>query len=254
MEELESGENNEMIYALSDIHGCLDALEDALAHIGDLAEILSDDSENLLIFLGDYVDGGSDSAATLRRIYDIQQRYPGHVVVLKGNHDEWLLDFLTTDEPILTTNYTSETLTSFLPESSTKFLPKCNLEENLIQIRHYILVHYSWLVPWLESMPLYFKTKTQVFVHAGIDEDAGELWELGTSEDVMLNKYPPTTGPFLIDVIAGHNGSCQLAEDPDFHGVYFDGKSHYFIDGTVLISHRIPVLTYDITTGKYSSL
>lgn len=104
-----------MIYALSDIHGCLDALEDAMARIGDLDDILTPDSDNILIFLGDYVDGGPESASVLCRIHELQQRYPDNVIVLKGNHDDWLLDFLTTDEPLFTVNFTEETLTSFLP-------------------------------------------------------------------------------------------------------------------------------------------
>lgn len=33
-----------MIYALSDIHGCLDALKDASARSGDLDDILTPDS------------------------------------------------------------------------------------------------------------------------------------------------------------------------------------------------------------------
>ena len=106
-----------MIYALSDIHGCLDALEDALTRIGDLDDILTPDSDNMLIFLGDYVDGGPESASVLCRIHELQQRYPDKVIVLKGNHDDWLLDFLTTDEPLFTVNFTMETLSSFLPAS-----------------------------------------------------------------------------------------------------------------------------------------
>lgn len=107
---------------------------------------------------------------------------------------------------------------------------------------------------WLKNLPTYWKTPIQVFVHAGIDEDAQEYWEQGTSEDVMLNKFPATTGPFPIDIIAGHIGTYALAGDPNFHDIYFDGSSHYFIDGTVEVSGRIPVLTYDPTTGRYGSI
>ena len=58
----------------------------------------------------------------------------------------------------------------------------------------------------------------------------------------------------LIDVIAGHVGSGQVADDPTFHDVFFDGYSHYFIDGSVMQSQRIPVLTYDTGTGQYGSI
>ena len=62
-----------MIYALSDIHGHLDALNDALARVGDLEDVLASGADNRIIFLGDYVDGGPDSAAVLSRIHDLQR-------------------------------------------------------------------------------------------------------------------------------------------------------------------------------------
>ncbi|KFJ05136.1 metallophosphoesterase [Bifidobacterium tsurumiense] len=77
-----------MIFALSDIHGHFEALEDALSRIGDLKTHLMRDSNTRLIFLGDYVDYGSDSAKVLRKIYHLQQAYPDAVIVLKGNHDQ----------------------------------------------------------------------------------------------------------------------------------------------------------------------
>ena len=36
-----------------------------------------------------------------------------------------------------------------------------------------------------------------------------------------------------------------------FHDIYWDGESHYYIDGTVEKSDRIPLLIYDKKTGEY---
>lgn len=44
------------------------------------------------------------------------------------------------------------------------------------------------------------------------------------------------------------------AGDPDFHGVYHDGQSHYYLDGTVNESGRIPILAYDEKEGTYSEI
>ncbi|WP_307741929.1 metallophosphoesterase [uncultured Mobiluncus sp.] len=248
-----------MFYAMSDIHGHLDALEDALKRIPDLEATLTGDPEtHRLIFLGDYVDQGPHSRKVLQRIYDLQTTYPGNVVVIKGNHDEWFIEFLTTRDSLATTTYIPETLLSFLNvadrEAVKTELADRDPETALQAIRNQINADHPQLVRWLKNLPTYWKTPTQVFVHAGIDEDAQEYWELGTSEDVMLNKFPATTVPFLIDIIAGHVGTYALAGDQNFHDVYFDGSSHYLIDGTVQVSGRIPVLTYDPTTGRYGSL
>ena len=54
-----------------------------------------------------------------------------------------------------------------------------------------------------------------------------------------------------MDIIAGHIGTSEISGDPRYHDIYFDGKSHYYIDGTVLDSGVIPVLMVDTETNKY---
>lgn len=46
---------------------------------------------------------------------------------------------------------------------------------------------------------------------------------------------------------------CQLtiADNPYFHDIYYDGESHYYLDGTVHKSGVIPVLMYDTNTKRY---
>ena len=43
----------------------------------------------------------------------------------------------------------------------------------------------------------YYETDTQIFVHAGIDEEAGKLWKQLTSSEMFTNKFPLTTGGFF---------------------------------------------------------
>ena len=43
-------------------------------------------------------------------------------------------------------------------------------------------------------------------------------------------------------IVAGHTGTAEISGDPGFHDIYFDGESHYYIDGTVLESGIIPVI------------
>lgn len=100
----------------------------------------------------------------------------------------------------------------------------------------------------------YFETESQIFVHAGIDEESGDLWKWGTLPETFTGKYPPTTGRFFKDIISGHVYSDEVARDRSYLGkVFWDEKSHFFIDGNTGKSLIVPVLVYDVETNGYYS-
>lgn len=109
------------------------------------------------------------------------------------------------------------------------------------------------LIRWLERLPLYYETEEQIFVRAGIDEEAEEYWRHGTPDDYFVQKYPASFGKFYKDIIAGHISTSSLAGDEEFHHVYWDGKSHFYIDGNTVKSGYVPVLRYNTKTSRYSS-
>lgn len=57
-----------------------------------------------------------------------------------------------------------------------------------------------------------------------------------------------------LKIVAGHVGTAEIADDSRFHNICFDGDSHYYIDGTVLDSGKIPILAVDTETDKYYSV
>lgn len=80
------------IYAIGDIHGCDDLLGDLLGRIrADAAG--APQRRKLLLFLGDYVDRGPDSAAVVERL---SHGSPAgfDAVFLMGNHEDLMLRFL----------------------------------------------------------------------------------------------------------------------------------------------------------------
>ena len=82
------------LYAIGDVHGCRDEFAALLALIDrDLARRAPRDWR--LILLGDYVDRGPDSRGVLERVSRLIEE--PRVVALRGNHDQYLLDFL--DDP-----------------------------------------------------------------------------------------------------------------------------------------------------------
>jgi len=69
------------IYAIGDIHGHLDKLDEALERI------LNDGgADATVVFVGDYVDRGAQSQSVIQRIID-GQTAGKNWVTLKGNHD-----------------------------------------------------------------------------------------------------------------------------------------------------------------------
>ena len=71
---------------------------------------------------------------------------------------------------------------------------------------------------------------------------------------IFVGKYLAETGKIkglAMKVVAGHIGTAKITRNPNFHDIYYDGESHYYIDGTVLASGVILVLMVDTDTDKY---
>src|SRR4051794_10496320 len=72
--------------AIGDIHGNLRALDDLLHQIEPAVG-----AEDAVIFLGDYIDRGPDTRQCIDRILRFRQESPARVILLRGNHEDWLL-------------------------------------------------------------------------------------------------------------------------------------------------------------------
>jgi len=78
------------LFAFGDIHGCYDELERLLQH---LLFNLNIDTNDQLIFIGDYIDRGPSSRQVIERLLRLKDEFP-KTVFLKGNHEDMLLDYL----------------------------------------------------------------------------------------------------------------------------------------------------------------
>jgi serine/threonine protein phosphatase 1 len=75
--------NEKMTYAIGDLHGEITLLRRLLA-------TLPFREEDTLVFLGDYLDRGEDSIATILELFELKRRHP-NCIFLRGNHDDvWL--------------------------------------------------------------------------------------------------------------------------------------------------------------------
>ena len=252
-----------MIYAISDIHGCLAAFEKRLAQINPELE----KKGNRLVLLGDYIDRGPDSCQVLNRVYSLEKQYGKEkVIVLKGNHEAWFEDFLDgRGRDWLAEDDNYNTSGTFLTEEQRAEQDKMvSRKDKIAYFAKTIKTNHRELLSWMKKLRYYYETPTQIFVHAGVDEEIPEediaYCALGTPEYVMTGKFPPTIGKFYKDIIAGHVAAKTAAdcaghsEDQDFQGIFYDGYSHYYIDGSMPYTGNLLCLAYDEERRKYYEL
>ena len=118
------------VYAVGDLQGCLESLT-------NLLEIVPKNAQ--LLFVGDLVNRGPESLATLRYVKDLCDA--GRARTLLGNHDLHLLAVAAGAGSVHRKDTIGEILTA--PD-------------------------YDDLINWLRRQPLLIDTPDTVFVHAGI--------------------------------------------------------------------------------------
>ncbi len=155
-----------LIYAIGDIHGRADLLDDLLAQIADDARRLPKAKHRTLIFLGDYVDRGPDSARVIETLlFGLPEGFDARF--LKGNHEAMLLGFLDGTAQLMhwLQNGGDATLASYGVEI-------CELDmgcEHAEQLR----VMFAEALPrahrvFFDSLELMIDLGDYLFVHAGI--------------------------------------------------------------------------------------
>lgn len=262
---------NSLIYAISDIHGYDREFARWVDRLGNLTAFL--EAGNKLILLGDYIDYGPDSCQVLERIYSLSKTLGDSLVVLRGNHEEAFLEWLafySSPNAWKPDEYGFADWIGWLQEDGstgyqtyrTFLIPKLwdcfqkiapvtpELVLN-IDAAGTILLNHRELITWLRNLPYYYETERQIFVHAGINEAYPNFWKEMTEPYVFVGKFPAETGHFPKDIIAGHVAASTVAGDRECEGIFFDGESHYYIDGSVQKTGRLLCLAYDEKDGKY---
>jgi len=188
-------------FVIGDIHGGFKALVQLLAK----AKVTSDDT---LIFLGDLVDGWSESAQLIDYLIELSQHQS--CIYVKGNHDALCEKWLKTGQiPDLSWTHhggqaTMDSYTNYSDERKA--------------------IH----VQFFESMPMYHLTeKNQLFVHAGFTSMHGvdrefhqtdlfwdrTLWELALATDKKLSldaiSYPKRLKKYA-EIYIGHTPTIDF--------------------------------------------
>lgn len=151
-----------MIYAaVGDIHGDggkLDDMMDALA-----AKMNFD--VDTVVFLGDYIDGGPESAYVVDLLRRLETIYP-HWKFLMGNHEDMMLDALL---------YKSMTYGNFYQwwnqggEGTYMSYDPTHVQGARPPLPQQIVERMGEDIEWLKSLPFFYDTEHFFFVHAGVE-------------------------------------------------------------------------------------
>lgn len=189
--------------AIGDVHGGLKALQQVLKR----AKILPNDH---IIFLGDYVDGWSESAQVIDFLIEFKQQQ--NCTLIRGNHDELVRKWLENDDlnPKWLNHGGRSSINSYTDYSKKQREDHINFFKNL---ENY-----------------YIDNKNRLYVHAGFQNQNGPkfewnpltfywdrtLWELVTAMDHTIKKddfrYPKRLTHYL-EIFIGHTPVTRINEE-----------------------------------------
>jgi serine/threonine protein phosphatase 1 len=196
-----------VIYAIGDIHGCLNALKDLLARLP-----LEPGDE--VVFLGDYIDRGPDSKGVVE--YLIQNKKPGWYF-LRGNHEQMLLEWLGTPNALTSSNWLLngglQTLQSYAP---VKYLDEVRGEGAHMMLQSHIPPSHA---EFFNALSYTYETPDFFFCHAGINLDK----PLGAQEKDDLiwirRKFLQDPRPTPKLIVHGHTPVEQVVLTGDRIGI-----------------------------------
>jgi serine/threonine protein phosphatase 1 len=151
------------IYAVGDVHGCLDLFQELLDAI-QTDNARRAPAQTIVILLGDLIDRGPDSAGVVR--HAMAHRDWAQLLALKGNHESAMLDALGGDPRMLSVwlnNGGVNAIKSWGVEP--REIKSLDAEEVVELLREAIPAEQR---TWLSQCPLNFRLGDFYFVHAGV--------------------------------------------------------------------------------------
>ena len=170
--EAQINQRFEEAFVIGDLHGMKESLDQMLTHWQRQSQ--------QLIFVGDYVDRGPQSADTLLLVRQLQMDYGA--VCLRGNHEELLLAFLQhpiSKWTIYERNGGLSTVAQLLGEPL-----KVVGQYSRIKIARLLNEQYPWLENWLQRLPYFVEFGHFVVVHAGLNLRLDD-WRQTTPHDMV---------------------------------------------------------------------
>lgn len=143
------------VLAIGDVHGMYEKL------IKLMDKIRFNPDEDLLIFLGDYIDRGPDPGRCLQYIFALQDQYPDVVVCLMGNHEVMMSSYFMQKRG---------SYNNLIVDYAGSWLDNGGLE-TLKQLDEMDADTKEELLQWVMNLPVKYQYQDYFFCHAGVDPD-----------------------------------------------------------------------------------
>lgn len=192
------------IYAIGDVHGCLQQLRRIEAEI--LVDAAGIEGEKWIVMLGDYVDRGPDSAAVLDHLLvSLPQGF--RRICLAGNHEVMMQAFL--DNPNLASGWLGlggeQTLISY----GIDWYGFADQNPSPAQLRQMLDAHIPQShMTFLQSLALSCSIGDLVFVHAGMRPGV-PMTEQDESDLLWMRYSDDDPGPAGKMVVHGHTPQAK---------------------------------------------
>lgn len=210
--------SEEKILVIPDVHGCLDELK-------ALLERIDYHGECKLIFLGDFIDRGDKPFQTIQFIKELQKKYPSQVIVLRGNHEEMLIETFHEDSP--TNIYSPFTIKDYKRNNGCLWDDIC----------------------WFRSLPYKYETETHIFVHAGLKPKVPLEKQKHSSMIWIREEFIASDYIFPKNIVFGHTGCSLIAINGDRSNVPKGFRGKLALDTSCYFSGKL--VCFDLSTLKY---
>jgi len=214
-------------FAIGDIHGCDTALGRLLDRIAGI------DPDAPLVFVGDYIDRGEQSAQVIARLRRMQAERPGEVICLAGNHEDMLMQFLGSPGGAARRwldHGGLQMVASYDVRGIANTRDKAELAELRDKLRAAMGAETE---AWLRDLPVHWSSGNVSVVHAGADP-------LARIEDqdaaTLMWGHPDFTRKPRLDgrwVIHGHN----IVDDPQIEAGRVAIDTGSYATGRITAAH-----------------
>jgi serine/threonine protein phosphatase 1 len=150
-------------FAIGDIHGDSDAVQRVFDRLPDFQ------TTDTIVFLGDYVDRGADSAGVVSFVRDLPKRTAAKVVALRGNHeDAWLrvIDSGWPEYVMPPSNGCLAAMRSFARGKPVEDGEKPRDDELKALLTGTFFP--KDVVEWMRALPHWYEDEHAIYVHAGL--------------------------------------------------------------------------------------
>jgi serine/threonine protein phosphatase 1 len=225
------------VYVIGDIHGRLDLLHIVHQQIKNDMSQLPDGTRKIVVYLGDYIDRGSDSFGVVELL--INKPIAGcESVFLKGNHESEMQSFLDNPEPNHLWTRCGGTETAFSYKVRVKAQISATDRTKELRDRLFEVIPESHR-QFYASLKLSYEIGDYFMVHAGINPDLPLAMQV--PEDLLWIRAPflNYAGPFSKMIVHGHTMTAKPITLPNRisidTGAYHSGKlTCLVLDGTTL--------------------